>query len=123
VTDIETKADCGNSPKNALLQALVVAVARADSSAIAKLVAEDVCWTPVGRKPVMGREQFCKQITRHGPATRVTIEHVISHGRAGAADGIVAFGKKRRAFCYVFEFSNAKGTEVKAITAYSLPLA
>jgi len=73
--------------------------------------------------PVIGREPFCRPITRHGPASSVTIEHVISHGKAGAVNGVVEFGRKQRAFCYVFEFSNAKGTAVKAITAYSIPLA
>jgi hypothetical protein len=63
-----------------------------------------------------------KAITRYGPATHLTIEHVISHGKAGAVNGVVEFGEKRRAFCFVFEFSSARGTEVSGITSFSVPL-
>jgi hypothetical protein len=122
MTKIETKSDCGNSPKNKLVQELTIAIAKADIARISRLVAEDVSWLPVGGKAVEGRESFVKAITRHGPATKVTIEHVISHGRAGSVNGIVEFGKKHRGFCQVFEFTNAKGTQVSAITSYSIPL-
>ena len=73
MTRIRQHADCGNSPKNRLVQDL-------------------------------------------------TIEHVLSHGRAGAVDGVVEFGNKRRAFCQVYELSNAAGSRVKALTSYSISL-
>lgn len=123
MTRIYKDTGCGNSPKNHRLQEFVVAIAKADVSGISKAVTDEIRWAPVGRKPVAGREAFTKAITRYGPATELTIEHVISHGKVGAVNGIVEFGEKRRAFCYVFEFSNAKGTEVGSITSYSIPLA
>lgn len=113
---------CGNSPKNLLLQDLTIALARADFLCIRAIVSEDVLWTVPGRKPVSGVDAFCKAVTRHGLATQLELRHVVSHGKAGAVEGVVQFGKKQRAFCHVFEFSSAKGDRVKSITTYSLPL-
>lgn len=119
IEEIEVRED---SPKNQLLQDLVVAFARADVSRISELVAHDVRWLPVGRQPVMGVDEFCRAITRYGPATRLTIERVISNQRAGAVNGVVEFGHKQRAFCYVFEFGTAPAVEVRTITSYSIAL-
>jgi hypothetical protein len=66
--------------------------------------------------------QAGRGITREDPATNVTIDHVVSHGKAGAVDGMIAFGRKRRAFCHVFEFGSAKGTHVNRIISYAIPL-
>ncbi len=60
--------------------------------------------------------------TRHGQASAITIEHAISHGRTGAINGEVQFGRKRRAFCLVVEFTSAKGSKVREITSYSVAL-
>jgi hypothetical protein len=122
MTEIRRSKDCGNSPKNQLLQNLVLAFARADVSQISELVTSDVRWLPVGRNPVSGAEAIAKAITHYGPATRITIDHVISHGKAGAVNGVIEFGRERRAFCYVFEFGSAKGSNVCGITSYSVAL-
>jgi hypothetical protein len=61
-------------------------------------------------------------VTRYGPATALSIEHVMSHGRSGAVNGVAAFGRKRRAFCLVGEFGNAKGCDVREMTSYSIAL-
>lgn len=123
MTRIQTNASCGNSPKNQLLVDFLIAIARADKSAVAALVTEDVVWSPVGGKSVNGAAAFCKTITRHGAAARLSVEHVVTHGRAGAIDGIVEFGEKRRAYCYIVDFANAKGSAVKRLTSFSLPVA
>lgn len=122
MTEIRKSGDCGNSPKNRLLQELVIAFARGDGSRVAEVVTEEVRWQPVGGKAVQGVETVCRAVTRHGPATRLTIAHVVSHGRAGAVDGVVEFGRKRRAFCHVFEFGSAKGDRVRGITSFSIAL-
>jgi hypothetical protein len=122
VTKLELSADCGNSPKNQLLQELTVAIARADAERILELVTKDVRWTPVGRKPVAGARSVSRALVRLGPATSLEVGHVVSHGRSGAVDGIVAFGKKKRSFCHVFEFGSAKGADVEAITTYSIAI-
>lgn len=122
MTKIDNKSHCGNSPKNQLLQDFIAAVARADRARIESILTMDACWQPVGRQPIAGRQACVKALTRYGPATKVVIEHIISHGKAGSVNGIVEFGVKRRGFCYVFEFSSAKGAGVRDITSYSVPL-
>lgn len=119
MTQVTRSKDCGNSPKNELLEAFSIAVARKDLSLIGDLLAEDARWLPAGRKPVVGKDAVARAITKYAPATSLTIEHVISHGRAGAVNGYAEFGRKRRAFCHVFEFSNARGDRIEAITTYS----
>lgn len=119
MTRVTRSKDCGNSPKNELLEAFSIAVARKDLSLIADLLVDDARWLPAGRKPVVGKDAVSRAITKYAPATSLTIEHVISHGRAGAVNGYAEFGRKRRAFCHVFEFSGARGDRIKAITTYS----
>ena len=122
MTKILRSKDCGNSPKNQLLQDLTIAMAKADTSTARELVTGDIEWTPIGRQPVPGVDAFCRAFSRYGPATKLTIEHVISHGKSGAVNGVVEWGNNRRAFCHVYEFSNAKGTAVRSLTSYSIKL-
>ena len=122
MTRVTKDGNCGNSPKNELLQAFCIAAARKDLELIEALMADDVAWHPVGRKPVAGSEAVARAITKHCPASALHIEHVITHGRAGSVDGIIEFGNKRRAFCHVFEFSNAKGDRIRSIRTFTLPV-
>jgi hypothetical protein len=122
MTKIQLSEDCGNSPKNQLLQALTVAIARADSEQILSHVTKEVQWSPVGRKPILGSQSVVDALVRMGPATSLQVGHVVSHGRSGAVDGIVAFGAKKRAFCHVYEFASAKGSQVSGITTYSIAI-
>ena len=123
MTRVETTTERRNPPRDQLLKELTIAFARADVARISELVAKEIRWMPAGGKPVEGREAFGRAITRYGPATKLTIEHVVSDEKVGAVDGIVEFGQKRRAFCFVFEFSDIGGTKVSGITSYSTPLA
>lgn len=122
MTRIELSGDCDNSPKNKLLQDLTVAIARNDLERIAQIVTEDVDWVPIGRKSVTGVSSLCQRISRVGPATRLTIDRVMSHGKSGAVNGEVTYRKSNRAFCFVFEFANAKGQAVKRITSYYITI-
>ncbi len=122
MTNIRLSGDCGNSPKNRLIQEFTLAIARADAGRIEELATRDIQWLSVGRKPILGAQSVCRALTRLGPATSIDVHHVISHGRSGAVDGTVAFGGKRRGFCHVFTFGSAKGTNVSAITTYSIAI-
>lgn len=119
MTRITSHADCGNSPKNLLLQELTIAIACADKQGIAALVTNDVRWLPAGGEAVAGAAAVCEAITREGAAASVTIDHVLSHGKAGAVDGVIVYGKASRAFCHVFEFATAIGTHVRRIISYA----
>jgi hypothetical protein len=122
MTEIKKFKDCGNSPRNRTLQDLAIAIALADVYLISQLVTDDVLWRPIGSKPVSGSDTVCRGLARHGQVKVITIEHAISHGRTGAINGEVQFGRKRRAFCLVVEFVSAKGSKVREITSYSVAL-
>lgn len=122
MTEIRHTKEYDKSQKNLLLVELIVATAHADVPRIEDLVANDVRWLPVGSEPILGSEAVCKAATRYGTATALTIDSVVSHGRTGAVNGVVEFGRKRRAFCWVIELGGAKGLEVTEITSYSIAL-
>ena len=53
----------------------------------------------------------------------LTILHIATHGKAGAADGRIKLKNgKTHAFCNIYEFSNTKGTSVKEITSYVIEI-
>jgi ketosteroid isomerase-like protein len=97
-------------------------MARGDIKGASALVTDDVEWIQIGRKPLVGVGAFCKAFARYASVSALTIEHVISHGKSGAVNGVVEFGGKRRAFCHMYEFASAKGSAVKALASYSIAL-
>ena len=115
-------SDCGNSPKQKLLEDMSVALAGADARLIDSLTVPELVWLHVGGNPVEGQDAVLSAIRKSGPATEVAIERVVSHGRAGAVNGIITRDDKRTAFCHMFEFNNTKGTHVKWISTYSVVL-
>ena len=116
---INTCGGCGNSPKARTLQDFVTAIVVADSDLLSRLVSDDVLWTAVGAKPVRGASAVCRALVRHGPASSLTINHIVVHGRSGAVDGTSEYRRKRRAFYIVVDFTSAKGQRIRGITSFS----
>ena len=117
--------DCGNSPKNIFVQELTIAFAKADSRFLLQHITDDVCWNILGDKLVQGKDQVAKVLEerKNDQAAELTILHIATHGKAGAADGRITFKNgKTHAFSNVYEFSNAKGTSVKEITSYVIEI-
>ena len=111
---------CGNSPKQKLVEDMSVALAGADVGIMASLAVPELVWLHIGKKPIEGQDAVLSAIRKSGPATEVAIDRVVSHGRAGAVNGIITRSGKHTAFCHMFEFKNAKGTHVKSISTYSI---
>ena len=112
--------DCGNSPKNKFVENFVVAIAEGDEGFIKSALAADVEWHAIGRKPIHGAQAVATAILRGAATSRIEIEHVVTHGRAGAINGVVEFGEKLRYFCHMYEFANAKGISIRKLTSYSI---
>lgn len=107
-------------PSAAVVEAFAVAVARVDHAALQTLLTDDVRWVQVGRQPVVGRDAVLKVLDRYGPASSITLHHVVADGRVGAVDGEVVLGK-HRGFCHVVELdavSDDGGARVRAFTTY-----
>jgi hypothetical protein len=125
LTTIIVSEDCGNSPKNIFLQNLTIAFASGDKGSILDGVTDDVRWRIIGGKLIQGKDAFAQALENLGDDTveELTIHHVVSHGRAGAVNGISKLKNGNIvAFCEVYEFSGAKGTSVKNITSYVIEI-
>ncbi len=121
MTKVIASADCGNSPKNAFLQGLAVALASGDIQHILAGVTEDVRWNNIGQELIQGKGELAAALERMKTtrAVEITIHHVTSHGKAGAVNGTMLLQDGRtRAFCDVYEFSGVKGNSVREITSY-----
>ena len=91
--------DCGNSPKNAFVQEVAVALESGDR--------------PEG--------MFARgtDLPRRDPPEEIVIDHAIAHGKVGAASGVSRMpGGAERRFAYVVEFTSAKAAQVARVQAY-----
>ena len=125
MTNVMVNADCGNSPKNIFVKDLAIAFARRDTNFILGSTTDDILWNRIGQKPVQGKSDFARALEqiKNDPVEELTIHHVVTHGKAGAVNGLLrSQDGKRRAFCEVYEFSNAKGSSVREITSYVLEI-
>jgi hypothetical protein len=115
-------ADCGNSPKNAFVEALTVALILGAWDEVAARVTDDIEWVIVGRDAVQGKDALEAAIANGAGKVRVLrIDRVISHGKGGAVSGIIELATGRtRAFCDVHEFASAAGKRVAHITSYDI---
>ena len=119
-TNVIRSKDCGNSPKNRLVEDFTVALAIGDSKGVSRLVTDDVEWVIAGGRKMVGVAEVTRAVDDARPARpySVTIDHVMSHGKLGAASGSVQSGDEAYLFCNVIEFSNARATAVRRITTY-----
>jgi hypothetical protein len=125
MTTVIISADCGNSPKNKLLEKLTIAFAEGDAEFIRANVTDDIRWNIIGEKVIQGKADFAAALAqaKEQPVLQLTIQHVVSHGKAGAVNGVAIFEDgKRRAFCDVYEFSGASGRRVREITSYRVEI-
>jgi SnoaL-like domain len=114
-------ADCGNSPKNLLVESLAIAIETSNAAAFGRCVTADVVWTVPGRRSYSGKAACLAYLkARRSSVPRlVTVRRVVSHGRAGAADGVLnpKSGFPHN-FCHMLEFANAQGVSVASISSY-----
>ena len=113
--------DCGNSPKNLLVQALVIAIETCNVTAFSRCVSDDIVWAIPGRRSFDGRSACLAYLKSRKPEAPklVTVRRAISHGSAGAGDGTFTLDSGlRNGFCHVVNFSSAKGTHIASISSY-----
>lgn len=112
--------ECGNSPKNKLVQDLAVALELGDADFLEASITNDAQWEIAGSEPLEGRGRILEAFSdSKSEVESLEIDRVLSHGRSGAVNGkLVVTGGSRRAFCHVFEFSNTKGVAVRRIISY-----
>jgi hypothetical protein len=125
MTKVIFSEDCGNSPKNIFVQDFTIALAKADSRFIPENVTEDVRWNILGNQHIQGKEQLIEalKLSKLGKVAELTIQHVATHGKAGAVNGIKKLANgKTVGFCDFYEFGDTKGTLIKEITTYQIEI-
>jgi hypothetical protein len=123
MTRIICAVDCGNSPKRSLLKDFGTALGRGNQAAVLKRLTDDILWEWVGSAPLRGREAVAGMLRRmqQEPRQELVIEHILTHGAAGAVNGTMRLTNGRSyGFCHVLEFSSAKGTLIQRITSYEI---
>jgi hypothetical protein len=121
MTRIIRSADCGNSPKNAFVERLTIGIATRDAELVRDCVTDQAEWTTVGGDRRVGKMQIEAALNdaNAGDIASVRIDRVVSHGKAGAANGTIEYRRARTVgFCYVYEFASAKGSSVARIVSY-----
>ena len=123
MTEVKRSGDCENAPKNKLLEDLSVALYTSDVEFLLDRVTDDFQWYIVGKEVTSAKQEFAEAVGKvmSPKPLEMAILHVVTHGRAGAVNGRLGFGgAKTREYCDVYEFGNAKGTHVKAISSYMI---
>lgn len=120
MTDITPCRDCGNSPKNQFAEKIAIALETADTDFLADVLDSDCRWeSPAG--DFSGAAQVLTQLAHVSAPGRLRMDHVVTHGKAGAVNGIAEMsqsGQSRR-FCHVLTFANTKCRTVQRITSFS----
>lgn len=123
MTKVKIGEDCGNSPKNVFVQELTIALAKGDAKWLLSKVHDDIRWEIVGDRVIEGKSEFKDRLEKEAPVNELSILHIATHGKTGAVDGTYKFKNgKTLAFCDVYEFSNSKGNQVKAISSFKIPV-
>lgn len=119
--EIQRSGECGNSPKNRLLEDLAVALLSGDGARVAALTTATVHWRTPDSPPVDGQDAVSERAARTAPSptSALTIRHVVSHGRAGAVTAALQSpSKPATELCLFFTFASAAGRAVDSITTY-----
>lgn len=114
--EVERSSDCGNSPKNVTALELAVALFGGDADALHGKLSATAMMEVVGFEKVVGRENIVRHLR---PADRLTIQMVLTHGKAGAVSGVVTRGEKQSVqFSMFLRFATAKAEAVEIVQLY-----
>jgi len=119
--ELNIQADCGNSPKKEFIKDLNISFAKNDVDFLLGSVTEDIHWTMVGDRVIQGRDQFAVELRKiaKSSARALRIDRVITHGKEGAACGVITM-EDGTAYHFgdFYVFKNTKGTKIRSITSY-----
>lgn len=103
-----------SSPSDRLVS-LARAIGAVDHAALRTLLAPEVRWVQVGRRPVVGIDAVLRVLDRYGPAEALEIGRVVADDRTGVVEGTARIGGKLRSFCHLAEL---EGGRVRAFTTW-----
>lgn len=86
---IDVEADCGNAPRKAQVRDWIIAIAKGDVDAVCRDFDDGICWDVAGKQRYDGISDvrtYVEKLTE-GNVDRLTIRHLLSHGKQVAAEG------------------------------------
>ncbi len=111
---ITKSADCGNSPKNLLVQEICIAYVNHDSKFFERYIEDDAITRNIVHERTAEKSNDSK-------IREVRIIHPISHGKSGAVEYIVFYKNKNvKQFCLFIEFDSAAAKKIKRLKRYEL---
>ncbi|MEQ9316012.1 MAG: hypothetical protein RLN72_09170 [Henriciella sp.] len=119
---ISRSGECGNSPKNELVEDIAILLAERNVAGQEDLLTDDFKGVEAGDPMSRGRDAFLRHLSGKPAAEAITVFHVSSHGRVGAVNGEMVARTGLVAFCHVVEFGNLDANTVKTITSYLVPV-
>ena len=119
--DVRIDADCDNAPRKAQIRDWLIAMARADSDDVRRLLSEDVTWESVGSQSTTDRSQLLTALPRE-PAKSLVVSNLLSHGKHVAAEGLTTLADGRRErFAYFFTFTgHGKSALIESVTRFAI---
>ena len=117
MTQINRSADCGNSPKNTTTETLAVALETLAMEQLKSMLAATVIWR-LPKVTITGIDAVAAYLSEQSAPIKLNIDRVVSHGKAGAVNGIATHGKTPRRFCHLIEFTSVKCERVSRIESY-----
>ena len=118
---ITRSKNCGNSPKNGFVENFSISLIKSDLESLAHWVTDDVEWKIGDESEIIGKANFLEEVQKRRLSNllSITIMHVVSHGKVGAANGSILLKPPIESqFCHVFEFSSAAARSIKRIQSY-----
>jgi hypothetical protein len=112
--DMETK-------QKTFLKKLNEAFANSDMGFIMNSVSDDIEWTIVGDRVVLGKDQFAKSLQEMASPRpmKLEIRHIITHGKEAVVEGsMITPEGKNYSFCDIYIFNGFKDAKVKAMKSY-----
>lgn len=123
---VNCKEDCGNAPLKEKLRDFNIAFGKGDTPAIVSQLTDNIEWEMVGDKLITGKEAVAAELEKMKAytATELTIDHIITHGRAASCNGsFVMENGEKYAFCDVYEFDKSgKTARIRRMISFVIKL-
>ena len=116
---------CGNAPKKDFLKQFNIAFVNGNTTFLEENVTDNIIWNIIGSKKIEGKVSFKIELQKmkNKAVTELVLNHILTHGKEGAVNGIVKMENgKKYAFSDFYEFSGAKGMKIKLITSYIIAI-
>ncbi|WP_276167354.1 nuclear transport factor 2 family protein [Zobellia alginiliquefaciens] len=125
MTKIISSPNCGNSPKMEFIKQFNIAFAKGNVAFLSESVTDDITWNMIGDKKIEGKANFTKAVEemQFVKASELIIDQILSHGREGAANGIMKMPDGRQyAFSDFYVFQGAKASKIKRMSSYCIEI-